>query len=275
MKRQTLLDAAIWYARQDWPVFPCVVGDKKPAITGNLIKATCHEGQIEKWWSRRAYNIGLPTGIAFVVLDADNDQAIEQIRKFGTTEDPTVRSARGVQWYFRTPTEFEVRNSAGHLAGQKYKGIDVRGKGGYVVAPPSVHPSGPIYRFIREPFALLDFPKWLEEFVRPKYAPPAGVVCVPPDVAPGEISPYGRKVLSSHCSDVAGCTEGGRHYLLAKASFCVGQLVGSGHIPQALAESELLHAAKVCGLEKKSALRCVAQCMKAGKAKPYFPPPRT
>ena len=53
-----------------------------------------------------------------------------------------VITTRGRHLYFQTP-ETSVRNSAGKVA----PGIDVRGDGGYVLAPPSIHPSGRRYEW--------------------------------------------------------------------------------------------------------------------------------
>jgi hypothetical protein len=59
---------------------------------------------------------------------------------------PTVRTGRGVHYYFKRPS-FEVRNGVG-IAGVK---LDIRGDGGYVAAPDSIHPSGARYEWVISP----------------------------------------------------------------------------------------------------------------------------
>jgi putative DNA primase/helicase len=68
-----------------------------------------------------------------------------------------VQTARGCHFYFAWPTNTLVRNSASKLA----PGLDVRGEGGYVIAPPSVHKSGHIYKFSDPALAPNSAPGWL------------------------------------------------------------------------------------------------------------------
>jgi len=64
---------------------------------------------------------------------------------------------KGCHYYFRAPADVTIRNSAARLG----KGIDVRGEGGYVVAPPSFHPSGLRYEWLAPEHELVDLPAWL------------------------------------------------------------------------------------------------------------------
>lgn len=93
---------------------------------------------------------GIVTGGKLVVLDLDGDDAAqwldtlaEEHPEVATWRDATVRvrTARGLHLYGTIPESARVRNSAGKLG----TGVDVRGKGGYVVAPGTRHPSGAWY----------------------------------------------------------------------------------------------------------------------------------
>ena len=64
---------------------------------------------------------------------------------------------KGCHYYFRSPEGAAIRNSAGTLG----KGLDIRGEGGYVVAPPSLHPSGLLYEWMDPVQPLADLPPWL------------------------------------------------------------------------------------------------------------------
>jgi hypothetical protein len=89
-------------------------------------------------------NIGIITGKAsgLVVLDVDPKNGgvsslLDIIEEFGPTGAPQVRTGSGGQhFYYRHPQAYKVPCSASRIA----PGLDIRGDGGFVVAPPSVHP---------------------------------------------------------------------------------------------------------------------------------------
>jgi hypothetical protein len=96
-------------------------------------------------------------------LDVDGEQglvAIQELRKYGYELPPTltVKRGRGCHFYFRYPEDALIRNSAGKLG----PGLDIRGDGGYVLVPPSVHPSGADYQWMHE-VAVAPAPDWLVE----------------------------------------------------------------------------------------------------------------
>jgi hypothetical protein len=109
-------------------------------------------------------NIGLATGAGLVVIDIDpRHGGIENIQRlqdeFGAFPAcPTVQTGGGgVHFYFRSATR--IGSSAGQIA----PGIDVKGDGGGVVAPPSVHFSGKPYTWIRPLTSEFPpLPEWLE-----------------------------------------------------------------------------------------------------------------
>lgn len=130
--------AALLYASWGWPVFPCAPGLKRPATEHGLNEATTDVDQITDWWWRwpRA-NIGVATGHAFDVIDIDPG-GVDWWRRHGHEHGPLpdihgkVSTPRVVGWHlYVEPTG--MRNKAG-LA----PGVDYRGAGGYVLAPPSV-----------------------------------------------------------------------------------------------------------------------------------------
>lgn len=256
-------ETALHFVRMGWPVFPCNVKEKTPATRFGFKDASSGENQINEWWSRKDYNLGLPTGKNLVVLDADCEEALASVRALGTKDPPTVRTGRGWQWYFEVP-EFEVRNSAGKIS----TGIDVRGVGGYVVAPPSIHPNGKSYEWDVFPFRLLPFPDWLRVFTRPKTFTRDQEKKV---TTFGEATAYGRKALQKQCSRVFCSPSGTRNSTLAAAAFGIGQLVASGNLSQVVSEEELIAAAMGAGLDRKSSMDTVKRCLAAGMKNPFFP----
>ena len=91
------------------------------------------EAEITEWWTRWPHaNIGVVTGININVVDTDNQDAFEFIASSGgITRTPwKVKTPRGTHFYYAVSQSLTLRNSAAN-------GLDVRGHGGYVVAPPS------------------------------------------------------------------------------------------------------------------------------------------
>jgi hypothetical protein len=169
-----LRDAALHFAAHGLHVFPLRPRDKVPVAGTHGVKdATADRDQVEHWWRCNPdYNIGLATGAAskLWVLDADGLEAEAQLRRLEAQHDKlpdTIASitARGRHLFWSWPHDRSIRNSAGKLA----PGLDVRGAGGYIVAPPSVHPTGRRYEWSvdnpKGPKALAAAPAWLLEAI--------------------------------------------------------------------------------------------------------------
>jgi P4 family phage/plasmid primase-like protien len=126
--------AAPEMASKKYPIFPTTSDGKKPTVEGGFYAATTDPVQIAKWMhepGRRWHNIAYPTGIlsGVIVIDADNPKMVEMMqKKYG---DPHVRSARGAHWYFKHPRVGKITSCS--IA----PGLDRKGDGGYVLAPPS------------------------------------------------------------------------------------------------------------------------------------------
>lgn len=123
------------------------------------------ETEVRDWWQRWPdANLGIVTGAVsgLLVLDVDGLQGEESLRGRHLPPTPTSRTGRGTHYLFRHPGG-TVANRAGLLPG-----IDIRGDGGYIVAPPSVHPSGRLYEWAIRPEdePLTDPPSWLLDLLR-------------------------------------------------------------------------------------------------------------
>ena len=160
------LTAALQYAAQGFSVFPCQPRSKIPATLHGFKDATKDEATIRAWWDEEpAYNVAIATGeeSGIFVLDIDEkpgrtiDEAIEGLPDI--PETPHVRTGGGgLQFFFRYPTGSNLTISGGRLG----LGIDTRGNGGYVVAPPSIHPHGTGYAWIdSEGLTLAATPQWI------------------------------------------------------------------------------------------------------------------
>ncbi|GMU38256.1 MAG: bifunctional DNA primase/polymerase [Phycisphaerae bacterium] len=145
-----LLLAALQYAALGLPVFPCAPSQKRPTTEHGFHDATTDEATIRAWW--RDYpraNIGVPTGAVsgVIVLDIDprhgGDVSIDDLQSLNGPFPETAMSLTGGggRHVFLKHPAGQVRCTHGELA----PGIDVKGDGGYVVMPPSVHPNGNPY----------------------------------------------------------------------------------------------------------------------------------
>lgn len=149
---EALLNAALWYASQGLLVFPCRPGLKVPATQHGFKEATTNHTQIIAWWTRWPdANIGLPTGHLFDVLDIDGPTgylSLTELRARGLLDEPTLGSAttpHGHHFYYTPSGDGNTTALA--------PGIDYRGLGGYVLAPPSRLADGGVYRWA-EPLTI-------------------------------------------------------------------------------------------------------------------------
>jgi hypothetical protein len=161
--------AALRCAGLGWQVFPCVEGKKTPATAHGLLDATADQERIAKYWNAVPLaNLAIRTGqeSGLIVLDVDVDKgggeslrALEE--KYGPLP-PTlsvVTPSGGSHFYFRHPGH-EIRNTT-NIPGV---GLDIRGDGGYVVAPPS-QVDGVHYELDDE-LAVAEMPEWLVNGLR-------------------------------------------------------------------------------------------------------------
>ena len=157
--------AALALARRGLRVFPCVERRKTPMIEDNLKRATTDESTIKGWWYRRHFNIGIATGpgSGIWVLDLDGQEDEGWLRQreaeYGSLpETVEAITGNGRHLYFRWPTgEIIIRNTQ-----DRDDFPDIRGEGGYVLAPPSVHPSGRRYAWsVDSADEFADAPDWL------------------------------------------------------------------------------------------------------------------
>ncbi len=130
-----LRKVALWYAQQGWPVFPLLPGAKEPHVKNGFKSATTDQERIDKWWSEHPHsNIGLVTGAYFDVIDVDGPQGFQSLAGLRDDQLPPVHGKVSTPRGFHLYVEVDEQS---HNRAAIYPGIDYRGKGGYVVAPPS------------------------------------------------------------------------------------------------------------------------------------------
>lgn len=271
-----VLDHALAYARRGWPVFPIRAGTKQPATRHGFKDAVTDEGQIRTWWpAGTGSGIGMATGdgAGVWVLDVDPDkggqvslQALQDVHGALPLTLCVATGGGGWHLYFRMP-DLDIRNREGFEPG-----LDVRGNGGYVVAPPSLHPDGGTYAWVDESVPMADAPDWLVEIVLPERRKPAPrPTAQPAPVRPvGEVMApraYAKSALEREASEVRSAAEGGRNRRLNIAAFAMKRFVDGGWLQQSDVESELQLAAEACGLTAAEARKTIASGLGASSGR--------
>ncbi len=162
-----VLDDALRYAEHGLAVFPLKMRDKVPVTSNGFKDATRDKEQIELWFADGDLNIGIALPEHIVVLDIDRHGDVdgwETVQKHGLELPLTWRAVtggNGSHFWFRLPDGVRSRSTKR----PDMPGIDIKGHGGYVVVPPSVHPSGVEYRWLpgAAPWEceLAEAPEWL------------------------------------------------------------------------------------------------------------------
>jgi Bifunctional DNA primase/polymerase, N-terminal/Primase C terminal 1 (PriCT-1)/AAA domain len=157
-------DAAVDYRNRGWSAIPIKQRSKAPKLPKGhpFLSRPASEQEFANFDFR--HNVGIATGKVSRVIVLDDDDNGETLRERGwhVPATPTVKTRRGHQFYFRWPDggfpTFDVVP----------KHLEVRADGAYVVAPPSIHPSGDRYEWVISPdeAELADPPAWLIEQAR-------------------------------------------------------------------------------------------------------------
>jgi hypothetical protein len=209
--------AAEFYLGKGWPVFPCKPRGKTPLCEHGLKDATTDPAQIAKWAARwPGANVGTPTGTNIVLdLDSrdDGDASLAELEKIhGVLPDTlTVSTGGGGKHFYFRADGAAIRNSASKVGA----GLDVRGNGGFVVCPPSVHESGKRYEWLRRVHPV-SLPEWLKE-----------KMITASDAAPASTNGNGVAVVGT--SDVV--PQGQRHQRMLKLA---GSLRNQGFSREAI-----------------------------------------
>ncbi|MGI5182300.1 bifunctional DNA primase/polymerase [Dactylosporangium sp. CA-152071] len=273
---QALLRNAIRYAEHGWPVFllgrtkrplancdPCreAGNGHDPAACDCL---TCHgfyaaTTDADRVTAMVAANPGgmlaIRTGAASGTVVIDIDPA------HGGRVDPALMpetacvatGSGGWHLYYLHPGT-AVLCSQGRVA----DGVDVRGDGGYVVAPPSIHPrTGRPYRWTGRR-SLIEMPPALIEACRQNEAP---ATAAPTSLAPmrsggGISSP--EALLRSHLDAVAKALKGRRRTTLYGAARGVARMVAAGALAEADALAALTDAGYAAGQTERETRAAIA-----------------
>jgi hypothetical protein len=250
-------------------------------VPHGLKEATCNRARVLAWWTRYPLaNVGLATGRRFDVLDLDGPQAVAALRAFASEQDLQLPGGGPVARTGRAEAGWHYYLAPAGLAGGRglLEGVDYKGAGGYVVAPPSWHAGGRQYRWVRDlDHPLPELPGRLRaELQRPPERPVAPVV-VPLPVTGGPGHPYARAALAEELARVAGAPRGRRNRQLWEAGRNLFNFVAAGALQEREVHQGLLQAAERNGLlaeEPRQTHRTIASAREAGLAHPRQAPDR-
>lgn len=219
--------------------------------------------QVQNWFAEETErNVGILTGASsgIVVLDIDADRGGEEsVAKLGPLpRTATVKTGRGTHYYFQHPG-FDVPNQADMLPG-----VDLRGDGGYVVAPPSVHENGSAYKWETglDEASLAPIPESVLTFVT-RRKDGADADC-DPTTNTSASTPYGLRALSEECDALSKLPKGARNHDLNIAACKIGQLIGAGELDEAEARAHLIEACERNGLVGDDRLASVHATINSG-----------
>jgi O-acetyl-ADP-ribose deacetylase (regulator of RNase III) len=294
-----LAAAAVGYAHRGIPVLPLHYPVQRPRPGQATVSCSCRApdcGQIGKhplaalvpqgvndassdpavvagWWRRFPQaNVGLATGVIFDAVDADGPDGAAALRAFAADHGlelppgPLVRTGSGGWHLYLAPT------GLGNPSPRGLAHVDWRGRGGYVVAPPSRHASGSRYRFLRDLSApLAAVPAPLRALLEP-----ATVERPSPADRPsaGRGHPYALTALDGECQRVATTAPGSRqrNATLYRAGLRLFSYVAGGLLDQPQVEARLLEAARACGLSPREAAATIRSAATVGLAHPHGVP---
>jgi hypothetical protein len=262
MTRPDIAACAVWLQRRlgayvfvvDHPGLPQCAGAHRPGqpCDGSRGKHPCGRWSrdstnsalvIRPGLSRGLRNVGLDMGRSgLFAVDEDSLGAFaDYASSLGEAIPPTftVATSRGRHFYFRQPDGEPLGNGRGDLRG---RGIDIRGAGGFVVAPGSIHESGVVYTPDDSAAPVAAAPSWLVAALRAVPSEPASRPAQPRR----EGLAYGR--LRGVVAAVLDAKQGERNCVLYWASCRLAEMVSDGHLDQGQAADILTRAGEAAGL---------------------------
>jgi hypothetical protein len=276
-------DWALRLAEAGMPVFPCGP-DKKPLVKWRAF-SSCDVDAVAMWWTQ--FPNALP-GIDLeksdlLVLDGDRHggpdgraalrELLRQQPDYNAGATPRAFTpSDGAHVYF-AQNGHELTNATGNLPA----GIDVRGAGGFVIAPYAVLPDGRRYR------AISHAPDLIAAYVARAVPPvPQGIVDLieprrngrshtgQPDLKSADIGiremSYAQAALGGCTKELAAAVPGGRNELLNKLAFRLGRMVARGWLHQVHVEANLTGAMHINGYVAEKGIRAVEKTLRSGVA---------
>lgn len=249
----------IIYCKRGWPVHP--LKGKVPILRNWQGNATTDRNVVQGWlrkWPQA--NFGILTGAIsnLLVLDVDGLRGLQSLKGLEMPSSPSVVTARGHHYYFTHPA------SLNHISTTRaglLPGLDTRGHGGYIVAPPSIHTTGNKYYWCNpSPDPLPDAPNWLIH----KLTPSVSSSTTTRNFAIGKNTHYTSIALRNEIAAVAQAKSGTRNNRLNQAAFSLGTLVAAGLLDISNVAELLAQAGLHAGLSRNEVEKTLLSGLSAG-----------
>lgn len=213
------------------------------------------------------HNVGNTCGPASdcIVLDIDHLKVFKAACKqngWTVPETYTVQTGSGTpHCYFKYPQDGE---KYGNKSFPK-QGFDIRGIGGQVVAPGSIHPdTGMPYRVVKD-IPMAPAPNWLLDIYKKDTQASKGKLI-------GAPNKYGATALANELTILSCTPKGGRNEQLNRSAHALGQLVAGGELEQFQVERALTAAAVGVGLSPSEVKATITSGLSSGMASPRRAP---
>lgn len=310
-----MCSAALECAAMGFEVFPVPLGTKQSHKSAEFSggaqwgKTTNHKIIRQDFGRWRDANLGVATGAAsgIFVIEADTVaghgvDGLASIKELEATQGAlpdtlmAISPSGSVHRYYRHPGEgVKIWSSAGDLA----PGVDIKGDGGMVIAPPSIKPGVGVYEWLNEGHPIVDAPDWLIAFARLSKEERRALlnndessiidfnIAIPAMSAASPVSAKRERawceaVLAGEADKVACTAAGGRNVQLNNSAMACGHWIGPGRLSEQEVEYRLLAACAANGLlqdkENGGQSRCMATIrsgLQAGMREPGVIPDRT
>lgn len=283
---------ALALAAQGIAVFPCKGGegesddDAKRPLPNCFWRreSTTDARRIERWW--RDHPTAIPAidlaKSKLIVIDCDRPKVdgADGVEWFAAWSEEhgldlsavpaTTTLSGGRHLFFRNPDD--LGNARGALPPKRACGVDVRGSGGYVIAPGASLPDGRAYVGEGDPSGAPEMPPELASLLRGETGKSVAANEAPEAPAPpvsavrddARIASYAEAGVEAELRQVRSAGKGERNNTLNTAAFSLGQMVGAGWIAEADAAAWLEAAAGDCGLVRDDGVRSVRATIRSG-----------
>ncbi len=250
--------AALNLAHRGLLVFPLPARSKHPECKWGQVSTT-DTRTVERWFRGRVRNVGVDTGKSgLVVLDEDAAGELDRLCRDQDEALPatfTVTTGKGTHRYYTQPPDVVLTNSPGRLRGYR---VDVRGAGGYVVGPGSVHPSGVVYE-VTDDSAIAELPGWLVTLLRPNTPETPLRASLSHDRGSGGSTPWNVKsALVGLVGTVLAAEPGNRNAALHWAACRLAEHVREERIGEGAARVLMSRAGEQAGLDADEVRMTVA-----------------
>lgn len=263
------------------PVFPLKPNKKEPA-TPHGVKDASTDPDAHADLFLQGCNVGMATGFVFDAIDLDGESAVRGFadkldpdgdysfsdfercaRLFEERIGPVVFTGHGLHVLCKVDPR---RTNQSKLMIFGNDGIDYRTRGGYLVAPPSIHPNGKAYHWFTGYFSPTAMaPEWLPLRRGEEAANEHTVIDFSSAKRNRDCSRYQQKVLEQNIETLARATKGARNHTLNTCAFNIAQVINGNDAFEREAFVTLTNTAAEIGLLPREIAETLESAFRAGK----------